>query len=65
LFLEIFSILLVTFLGPIGFLFYFIFRPTAYKWDRNGWREAILTQVIQCPECGELNPAQHNYCCSC
>lgn len=65
LFLEIFSILLVTFLWPIGFLFYFILRPTSYKWDANWRREAILTQIIVCPECWELNPKEHDYCCFC
>jgi hypothetical protein len=65
LFLEIFSILLVTLFWPLGLLYYFIIRPTGYKRDRNWRREAILSQVIECPECWDFNLYEFDYCKSC
>lgn len=65
IFLEIFSILLVTFLGPIWLLYYFIIRPTWYKRDRIWWREAIVSHFIQCPSCGTFNDKENNFCIEC
>ncbi len=65
IFLEILSILLVTFLGPIWLLYYFIIRPTWYKRDRNWRREAIISTTIQCPNCWTFNDKENNYCVEC
>ncbi len=62
---EIIFILLFGILWPIWWLFYIALRPAWYKRDKNWWREAILAQVIQCPECWEFNPKENNYCLNC
>ncbi len=63
---QIIAVLLVTVGGPlIGLPIYLFLRPTRFKWDRIGWREALSSQVTSCPACARKNPLHHDFCVYC
>jgi hypothetical protein len=65
-FLQIISILFVTFLTPIVWLpLYWAIRPVWYKRDKTPWRDACLTSSIECESCGCLNPKEYDCCLQC
>ena len=63
---QLISILLVTFLTPIiGLPLYFAIRPVYYKKDQLLWREALMTDLIQCYNCSGYNEKNHRCCVYC
>lgn len=66
LFVQIISIIIITVLTPIlGFPLYFLIRPVQYKFDKNWWREALLSTTIECMDCWKINPITNNNCTNC
>jgi hypothetical protein len=64
--IQIISILIVTFLTPIFWLpLYHIIRPVYYKRDRLPRREACALNLITCWNCWILNAKEHECCISC
>lgn len=65
-FLQIISILFVTFFTPIiGLPIYWAIRPIWYKKDKTLWREACMTNTIRCNACGMLNSNEYKCCIQC
>lgn len=65
-FIQIISILFVTFLTPIVWLpIYLAIRPIWYKKDKTPWRESCLSNAVICTKCGTLNPKEYNCCIGC
>ena len=63
---QIVAVLLVWLGTPfLGLPIYLFLRPTRYKWDRIGWREALSVQVASCPACTRKNPLHHDFCVYC
>lgn len=66
LFGQIMAVLLVWLWTPFLWLpIYLFLRPTRYKRDRIGWREALSVQVASCPACARKNPLHHDFCVYC
>lgn len=66
LWLQIFSVFLVTFLSPILWLpIYRVIRPLGFYRDRLPWREAAVMNLVVCYNCGTLNPKDHECCLAC
>ena len=64
--LQIISILLVTFLTPIIWLpLYHVIKPIYYKKDRIPRREACASSLTPCYNCGILNPKEYECCINC
>lgn len=65
-FIQIISIIFVTFLTPIVWLpIYRAIRPIGYKRDKTPWRDACLSNSIICTNCDTLNPKEYNCCIKC
>lgn len=65
-FLQIISILFVTFLTPIlGLPLYLAIRPIWYKRDKTPWRDACLSDSIRCSACNMLNSKEYKCCIQC
>lgn len=64
--LQMVSICLVIFLTPvIGLPLYFLIRPIFYKYDRNGWRDALALNIVECKSCWNPNSLDFNNCIHC
>lgn len=65
-FIQIISILFVTFLTPIIWLpLYRAIRPIGYKRDKTPWRDACLSSSIECTSCHVMNPKEYDCCIQC
>lgn len=62
-FLSAFAVILLTPL--LGLPLYLVLRPKFYKHDRLGWREAIVLETIDCPNCSVTNSLEYNVCVAC
>jgi len=66
LFLQTLSIFLMFLLTPVLWLpLYFLIRPIFYKYDKNGWKEALALQTIVCRDCWSFNLSEFNNCIAC
>jgi len=64
--LQVLSILLVTFLTPLfGLPLYFIVRPVYFKRDLIPRREASALSLVNCTNCHTLNPKEYECCITC
>jgi hypothetical protein len=63
---QILAVLVVWIGTPlVGLPIYLLLRPTRFKRDRLGWREALSVQVASCPACANKNPLHHDFCVYC
>ncbi len=65
-FLQIISILLVTLFTPVIWLpLYKLIRPVYMKYDLIPWREALVSDLIECRNCWWLNKKENDCCIFC
>lgn len=62
--IQILSIVL-WFIPFYGLFIYFLIRPLNYKYDKIFWRETILLNSIECPDCWWINLKDFDYCIYC
>lgn len=65
-FLQLISVVFVTFLTPIFWLpLYLVIRPIYYKKDKMLWREAVMADVSFCLNCNSMNCSENEHCVNC
>ena len=61
---ELFCMILVTLLWPIGWIIYLIIRPPLLQLEKMA-NEAVLSNVQECLNCSHFNLHSHKYCVNC
>ncbi len=65
-FLQLISVIFVTFLTPIFWLpLYLVIRPIYYKKDKMLRREAEMADVSFCLNCNSMNCSENEHCANC